>query len=284
MPERATVGLALSQARTLGVQRLDAQLLLAHCLGCTRTWLIAHEDAIVSAHIFDTAAKLVARRAAGEPLAYLVGEREFHGLMLRVTPDVLVPRPDTGTLVEWALELLTGLESPVIADLGTGSGAIALALKHALPQALVHGSDVSPAALAVAQGNGQRLSLDVTWHLGDWWQAFTAQRAPLFDAVVANPPYIAPGDRHLVGLRHEPQLALVPRDDDGRGLADIQRIVDGACHWLRAGGWLLLEHGFDQADDVRLCLRAAGFEAVASRIDLAGNTRVTGGRLTTPPD
>lgn len=284
MPERATVGLALSQARTLGVQRLDAQLLLAHCLGCTRTWLIAHEDAIVSAHIFDTAAKLVARRAAGEPLAYLVGEREFHGLMLRVTPDVLVPRPDTETLVEWALELLTGLESPVIADLGTGSGAIALALKHALPQALVHGSDVSPAALAVAQGNGQRLSLDVTWHLGDWWQAFTAQRAPLFDAVVANPPYIAPGDRHLVGLRHEPQLALVPRDDDGRGLADIQRIVDGACHWLRAGGWLLLEHGFDQADDVRLCLRAAGFEAVASRIDLAGNTRVTGGRLTTPPD
>ncbi len=284
MPERATVGLALSQARTLGVQRLDAQLLLAHCLGCTRTWLIAHEDAIVSAHIFDTAAKLLARRAAGEPLAYLVGEREFHGLMLRVTPDVLVPRPDTETLVEWALELLTGLESPVIADLGTGSGAIALALKHALPQALVHGSDVSPAALAVAQGNGQRLSLDVTWHLGDWWQAFTAQRAPLFDAVVANPPYIAPGDRHLVGLRHEPQLALVPRDDDGRGLADIQRIVDGACHWLRAGGWLLLEHGFDQADDVRLCLRAAGFEAVASRIDLAGNTRVTGGRLTTPPD
>ena len=284
MPERATVGLALSQARTLGVQRLDAQLLLAHCLGCTRTWLIAHEDAIVSAHIFDTAAKLLARRAAGEPLAYLVGEREFHGLMLRVTPDVLVPRPDTETLVEWALELLTGLESPVIADLGTGSGAIALALKHALPQALVHGSDVSPAALAVAQGNGQRLSLDVTWHQGDWWQAFTAQRAPLFDAVVANPPYIAPGDRHLVGLRHEPQLALVPRDDDGRGLADIQRIVDGACHWLRAGGWLLLEHGFDQADDVRLCLRAAGFEAVASRIDLAGNTRVTGGRLTTPPD
>lgn len=284
MPERATVGLALSQARTLGIQRLDAQLLLAHCLGCTRTWLIAHEDAIVSAHTFETAAKLVARRAAGEPLAYLVGEREFHGLMLRVTPDVLVPRPDTETLVEWALELLTGLESPVIADLGTGSGAIALALKHARPQALVHGSDVSRAALAVAQGNGQRLTLDVTWHLGDWWQAFAAQRAPLFDVVVANPPYIAPGDRHLVGLRHEPQLALVPRDDDGRGLADIQRIADGACHWLRAGGWLLLEHGFDQADDVRLCLRAAGFEAVASRIDLAGNTRVTGGHLTTPPD
>lgn len=284
MPEPATVGQALSQARALGLERLDAQLLLAHCLGCTRTWLIAHEDAVVSAHIFDAAAKLVARRAAGEPLAYLVGEREFHGLMLRVTPDVLVPRPDTETLVEWALELLRGLESPVIADLGTGSGAIALALKHARPQAQVHGSDVSPAALAVAQDNGQRLGLDVTWHLGDWWQAFAAKRAPLFDAVVANPPYIAPGDHHLVGLRHEPQLALVPRDDDGTGLADIQRIVDGATHRLRAGGWLLLEHGFDQADGVRLCLQAAGFEAVASRIDLAGNTRVTGGRLTTAPD
>ena len=148
----------------------------------------------------------------------------------------------------------------------------------------VHGSDVSPAALAVARGNGQRLSLDVTWHLGDWWQAFPAEPAPLFDAVVANPPYIAPADHHLAALRHEPRLALVPRGDGGLGLADILRIVDGAPRWLRLGGWLLLEHGFDQADSVRLCLYAAGFEAVASRNDLAGNARVTGGRLTARPD
>lgn len=284
MPEPTTVAQALAQARTLGVERLDAQLLLAHCLGRTRTWLIAHEDDVVGPTMFDAAARLVARRAAGEPLAYLVGEREFRGLLLQVTPDVLVPRPETETLVDWALELLSGLESPVVADLGTGSGAIALALKHARPQAQVHGSDVSPAALAVAQDNGLRLGLDVTWHLGDWWQAFLARRAPLFDAIVSNPPYIAPGDHHLAELRYEPQLALVPRDDDGTGLAAIQRIVDGADQRLRPGGWLLLEHGFDQADRVGLCLRAAGFEDVASRIDLCGKTRVTGGRLALPRD
>lgn len=284
MPEPTTVGQALAQARALGVDRLDAHLLLAHCLGCTRSWLIAHEDADLSTDKTVTLASLIARRAAGEPLAYLVGEREFRGLMLRVTPDVLVPRPDTETLVEWALELLSGLDSPAIADLGTGSGAIALALKQALPDAQVHGSDVSPAALTVARDNGQRLGLDVAWHLGDWWQAIPPNRVPLFDVVVANPPYIAPGDHHLAGLRHEPPLALVPSDDDGTGLADIQRIVDGAHRRLRPGGWLLVEHGFDQAEAVRESLRAARFGAVASRIDLGGNMRVTGGRIGAPGD
>ena len=283
MPKPTTIGLAVAQARALGVARLDAQLLLAHSLGHTRTWLIAHESDVVSDALVSVAAGLVARRAAGEPLAYLLGEREFRGLALRVTPDVLVPRPDTETLVEWALDLLAGLDAPVIADLGTGSGAIALALKHARPQAQVHGSDVSPAALAVAQGNGQRLSLNVTWHLGDWWQALPATPAPFLDAVVANPPYVAPGDPHLAALGHEPRHALVPHDDDGKGLADIRRIVSGAQGRLRTGGWLLLEHGFDQADSVQRCLRAAGFEAVASRIDLAGHARATGGRLSAAP-
>lgn len=284
MPEPTTVAQALSLARAHGIDRLDAHLLLAHCLGCTRSWLIAHEDADIGPDKMAAMASLMARRAAGEPLAYLVGEREFRGLMLHVTPDVLIPRPDTETLVEWALELLSGRESPAIVDLGTGSGAIALALKHARPDAQVQGSDASAAALAVAEGNGHRLGLPVAWHLGNWWRAIPPGREPLFDLVVANPPYIAPGDHHLADLRHEPPVALVPRDDTGEGLADIQRIIDGAHRRLRPGGWLLLEHGFDQAGSVRESLRAARFEAVASRIDLGGNTRVTGGRVGAPHD
>ena len=282
MPEPTSVGHALAQARALCVNRLDAHLLLAHVLGCTRAWLIAHEEADLSAESLAAFANLLSRCATGEPLAYLVGAQEFRGLSLRVTPDVLIPRPDTETLVEWALELLSERESPAIADLGTGSGAIALAVKHARPYARVHGSDFSRAALTVARDNGQRLGLEVTWHLGDWWQAIAPSLVPHFDVVVANPPYIAPGDHHLAGLRHEPQMALVPRHDDGAGLADIRRIVDGAHRRLRPGGWLLLEHGFDQAEAVRDLLRTACFEAVASRADLGGNTRVTGGRKGTP--
>ena len=282
MPEPTSVGQALAQARALGVDRLDAHLLLAHVLGCTRAWLIAHQEADLSAERWAAFASLISRRATGEPLAYLVGAQEFRSLRLRVSPDVLIPRPDTETLVEWALELLPERESPTIADLGTGSGAIALALKHARPHARVHGSDFSAAALTMARATGHRLGLAVSWHLGDWWQAIAPSRVPHFELVVANPPYIAPGDHHLAGLRHEPQSALVPRDDDGAGLADMRRIVEGAQRQLRAGGWLLLEHGFDQAAAVRDLLRAACFEAVASRADLGGNARVTGGRKGMP--
>ena len=275
MPEPPTVASALALARELGVERLDAQLLLAHQLGRTRAWLLAHSDAPVP----DSAVlhRMFARRAAGEPLAYLVGEREFHGLSLRVTPDVLVPRPDTETLVDWALDSLSVLTAPRVVDLGTGSGAIALAIKHACPHAQVHATDSSPAALAVAHDNGERLALPVNWHLGDWWQA--PDPALRFDLAVANPPYVAAGDPHLAALRHEPYAALVARNDRGDGMADIERIVGGAADHLRTGAWLLIEHGFNQSQRVCSRLRQAGFEAIASRADLAGHPRVSGGRL-----
>ena len=272
MPEPATVGQALMHARSIGVDRLDAQLLLARQLGRPRSWLLAHEDA----PLVDSPGllALLARRAAGEPLAYLVGEREFHGLLLHITPDVLVPRPDTETLVDWALELLVGIESPTVADLGTGSGAIALAIKQGCPRAQVHASDVSPAALAVAAGNGQRLALPVAWHQGSWWQAFDV--ALTFDMILANPPYVAPKDSHLAALRYEPPGALVSGDG---GLADLGLIIAGAGRHLCRPGWLLLEHGHQQAQAVHERLRAAGFEALAMRCDLAGRPRASAGRL-----
>jgi release factor glutamine methyltransferase len=276
----ATVARALAEARALGIDRLDAQLLLAHQLGRSRAWLLAHDDATLAGADRDALCALLERRAAGEPLAYLIGEREFHGLSLRVTRAVLVPRPETETLVDWALELLPGIKSPCVADLGTGSGAIALALKHACPNAQIHASDASAVALAVARDNGLRLDLPVAWHQGDWWQALDS--TVRFDLALANPPYIAAGDPHLDALRYEPREALVARGDAGDGLADITRIVDGAADHLNAGAWLLLEHGFDQAVAVRERLRHVGFESVTTRVDLDGQPRVSGGRLGDP--
>ena len=276
MPELATIAQALAHARALGVDRLDAQLLIAHQLGRTRAWLLAHDDAPIA----DGAGLLaqLQRRASGEPLAYLVGEREFHGLLLQVTPDVLIPRPDTETLVDWALELLSDIDAPRMIDLGTGSGAIALALKHACPRARVHASDTSAVALNVARHNGERLGLRIDWHEGDWWQALAP--ALNFDLAVANPPYIAPGDPHLQALRHEPANALVAQRG---GLADIERIVIGAPVYLKPGAWLLIEHGFDQAEAVRERLLLAGFTAVDTRCDLAGRPRASGGKLVENP-
>ena len=279
MSELRTITQMLSHSRALGVDRLDAQLLLAHLLSRSRAWLLAHDDATLASIDCVAARALLARRAAGEPMAYLVGEREFHGLTLHVNSEVLVPRPETETLVDWALEFLADIRTPCIADLGTGSGAIALALKHACPNALVHACDASVAALAVARGNGERLGLPVTWHLGDWWQALCC--AGRFDIAVANPPYVAPGDPHLAALRHEPLAALVPNGDAGNGLADIERVVAGAKAHLTEGAWLLLEHGFDQAGAVRERLHRAGFAEVSTRTDLAGQPRVSGGRVGT---
>ncbi len=272
MLELATVGQALEHARRAGVDRLDAQLLLARHLARPRAWLLAHDDAPI--HDGVELLALLQRRAAGEPLAYMLGEREFHGLLLRVTPDVLVPRPDTETLVDWALELLSSQASPKVVDLGTGSGAIALALKHGCPRAQVHASDASPAALAIARGNGERLALAVAWHLGDWWQPFAAELR--FDLVVANPPYLAPNDPHLPALHHEPVAALVAQRD---GLADIERIVAGAALRLEPGGWLMLEHGCTQAQQVCEHLCQAGLCDITTRADLAQLPRVSAGRL-----
>ncbi len=274
-----TVQEALAQAAATGVERLDAQRLLQHLLQQGRAWLLAHGDAALTAPQAAAWQGLLARRAAGEPLAYLTGEREFHGLPLQVSPAVLVPRPDTETLVDWALELLAGPLAaearPAVADLGTGSGAIALAVKHRCPRAALIATDASPAALAVARGNGQALGLEIDWRQGHWWQPFAGQRLAM---ALSNPPYIGAGDPHLPALRHEPVSALVPPGGDG--LASLREIVDGAPVFLRPGGWLLLEHGFDQPEAVAALLQAAGFVEVQHRCDLGGHRRCTGGRRT----
>jgi len=268
---------ALAQAQLAGVPRLDAQRLLQHLLQQDRAWLLAHDDHKLSDAQTGAWSALLTRRACGEPLAYLTGEREFHGLSLQVSPAVLVPRPDTETLVGWALELLAGHlatnTAPQVADLGTGSGAIALAVKHACPRAEVRASDASADALAIARNNGQRLGLHVTWLHGSWWQAYAP---PFLNLALSNPPYIAAGDPHLPALRHEPLAALVPPGGDG--LASLAAIIGSAGTCLAQDAWLLLEHGFDQADAVAALLQAAGFVAVQHRHDLGGHRRCTGGR------
>jgi release factor glutamine methyltransferase len=281
----ATVDAALRNARTRGLERLDAQLLLAHVLRQSRSWLLAHGDDVLAANDATAFDALVARRAAGEPFAYLVGEREFHGLTLAVAPAVLVPRPDTETLVDWALDLLQeelrDAPAPAVLDLGTGSGAIALAIKNGCPRARLWAGERSADALAVARANAARLRLDVRFAQGDWWDALVGvPDAPVFDLVASNPPYIAADDPHLAGLTHEPLSALVASDD---GLADIRVIATGARGRLREGGWLLFEHGWKQADAVAEIFSQAGFGRIATRRDIEGRPRCTGGRLGARP-
>lgn len=268
-----TLRQALAHAATLGVARLDAQLLLLHVLGrpaADRAWLIAHDDDALGAPARARYDALCGRRAEGEPLAYLTGEKEFFGLALAVDARVLVPRPDTETLVEWALEVLRGTSSPRVADLGTGSGAIALAIQAARADAQVEAVDRSADALAVAGANARRLGLPVAFRRGNWLEG-----AGSYDLVVSNPPYVAAGDPHLRALRHEPLSALAAGPE---GLDDLRTIIQEAPAHLRPGGWLLLEHGHDQAPAVRGLLAAAGFTQVASRDDLAGIARCSGGR------
>jgi release factor glutamine methyltransferase len=270
MIESFTVAQALVLARAGGVERLDAQRLLAQLMVQPRSWLLAHGDAALSP---DEAAQFRAglvRLAAGEPLAYLTGEQEFHGLSLQVSPAVLVPRADTELLVDWALEILrAGAPAPEVLDLGTGSGAIALAIKQGCASTHVTAVDASPAALAVAQANGDRLGLAVEWIVSDWWSALAGRR---FGLIVGNPPYIAAGDAHLAGLRHEPMEALSPGGD---GLDALRRIAAGAKWHLHRGGWLVLEHGYDQADAVAGLLRSHGGREVQTRRDLGGRPRCT---------
>jgi len=270
-----TVAGALALARSLGVDRLDAQRLLGHHLQQQRSWLLAHDDAVLPAALA-AAFDADCRRCADQvPLAYLIGEQAFHGLVLQVSPDVLVPRPDTETLVDWALHCLaaSGVRSPEVLDLGTGSGAIALAVALAWPTARLTATDLSAAALAVAQANARRLSLPLETAQGDWWQALAPQRR--FDLVLSNPPYIAGHDPHLPDLRHEPRLALTPGGD---GLDAIRSIVAGASQALQAGAWLLIEHGWDQAEAVCALIANAGFAEVQTRPDRAGRPRCSGGR------
>jgi release factor glutamine methyltransferase len=263
---------ALADALARGLPRLDAQLLLAHVLARPRVWLLAHDDEALSAAQAATWAALVERRLQGEPVAYLVGEREFHGLALQVSPTVLVPRPETELLVAWALECLTTCApSTEVVDLGTGSGAVALAVKQARPAVQMWASDASADALSVARGNAQRHGLAVSFVQGDWWAPLAGRR---FGLALSNPPYVASDDPHLAALAHEPLTALTPGGD---GLGALRQIIDGAPDHLWSGAWLLLEHGHDQAEAVRLLLQRRGFAATQTRPDLAGLPRCSGG-------
>ncbi len=272
-----TVAMALVAARAKGVDGLDAQLLLVRALGCTRTWLLAHEDAVIEPGQATGFRSDISRRAEGEPLAYLLGEKEFYGLMLGVNPSVLVPRPETEILVDWASELLGAPQveasNPHVLDLGTGSGAIALALKRTHPNAQISALDLSLDALAVARSNALRLGLAVEFRCGHWWDGFGEQR---FHVVVSNPPYVDPADANLAALRHEPGIALV---SSGGGLLALATIVAGAADHLEPGGWLVLEHGNEQAPAVRSLLQRHGFVEVQTRQDLAGWPRCSGGHL-----
>lgn len=270
------VGQTLASLQSRGLDRLDAQLLLLHVLdkpANQRGWLLAHDSDPLPCESAASLEKLVQRRLAGEPLAYLTGHKEFFGLDLLVDARVLVPRPDTETLVNWALETLHGQQR--VLDLGTGSGAIALALKTSKPTLDVHATDVSAGALAVARANAQRLKLHVSFHQGAWFAALPDTTEP-FECIVANPPYIAELDQHLATLQFEPAQALTSGTD---GLDDLRHIIAQAPWHLAPGGWLLLEHGYDQAQAVRNLLTQAGFSPVQSGRDLAGIERCSGGQL-----
>ncbi len=276
---QATVADLLREARAIDVPRLDAMVLLAHHTQATRAWLVAHDDAPQSPGLVARVRGDLLRRAAGEPLAYLVGRREFHGLDLEVTPDVLIPRPETEGLVEWALECLAAgdphNDPPIVVDLGTGSGAIALAIKQARPEVQLHAVDTSEAALAVARRNAHRLGIVVDFHRGDWWRT-EGLRAVTGRIVLAvsNPPYVRTGDPHLAALTYEPSSALVAGSD---GLDAVRTIVHDAHLHLAAAGRLLIEHGFDQGEPVRDLLHRHRFVAIETRRDLAGHERCTSG-------
>ncbi|WP_396435108.1 peptide chain release factor N(5)-glutamine methyltransferase [Limnohabitans sp.] len=262
----------LHQAQSQGLARVDAQILLLHALARPlheRAWLLAHDTDLLTAMQQQTWALAVQRRLQGEPVAYITGRKDFFGLTLNVDARVLDPRPDTETLVEWALELLAADQPARVLDLGTGSGAVALALQHQRPAAQVTAVDASADALAVASANAQRLNLPVNCVLSHWMDAVPGP----FELIVSNPPYVAEGDPHLTALTHEPLSALTSGAD---GLDDIRQIIAQAPSRLAPGGWLLLEHGWDQSAPVQALLREAGFAQVQSRRDLGGIERCTG--------
>jgi release factor glutamine methyltransferase len=255
----------------------EASLLLAHALGVERAWLIAHGSDLLSTESAARFELLIARRAAGEPIAYLVGRRGFHALELDVGPAVLIPRPETELLVDLALARTPEDRALEVVDLGTGSGAIALAIAAARPHARVLATDASAAALAVARANAERLGIaNVDFVEGSWWAPLAGRR---FDLVVSNPPYIADSDPHLdLGdLRFEPRSALASGAD---GLDDLRCIAAGAVAHLKSSGVLLVEHGHDQGESVRALFAAAGLDPITTHRDLEGRERVTTGVMT----
>lgn len=265
----------LAAAQRSIAERGDAEALLLHVLHKPRSWLFAHADEELPAETIAAFDALLARRAAGEPLAYITGRRGFWTLDLEVTPATLIPRPETELLVELALQRIPADTASTIADLGTGSGAIALALASERLHAQVSAIDASAAALAVAARNAQRLGIaNVEFLHGDWFAPLAGRE---FALIVSNPPYIASDDPHLAqgDLRFEPAAALASGHD---GLDDIRCIVDGARTQLESGGWLLFEHGWDQGDAARTLLHEAGYVEVFTAQDLERRDRVSGGR------
>jgi release factor glutamine methyltransferase len=254
--------------------RREAQVLLGHALGESRAWLSAHAAAPVDPSAVATFRQLVDRRRSGEPVAYMVGKKEFYGLDFIVTPDVLIPRADTETLVDAALARMPAAGGDVL-DLGTGSGCVAIVIAHVRPAARVTAVDVSSAALSVARENAERNGVNVQFVRASWFEGLAGRR---FDMILSNPPYVATGDPHLHqgDLRFEPATALVGGSD---GLADIRHIVASAPGYLRDQGWLLFEHGHTQACVSRDLLHNAGFHDITHVDDIAGVARVAGGRL-----
>ncbi len=265
-----TVASLLGRATPVLAER---RILLGHALGLTRVQLITASEQVLSTTQSHRVTQLFARRDAGEPIAYLTGMREFYGLALEVSPAVLIPRPDTELLVELAIDRLP--RQGQLLDMGTGSGAIAVAVAHTRRDAAVTAVDVSDSALAVARRNAAAHAVQVQLVRSDWYGALVPQR---FDMIVANPPYIIAGDPHLAqgDLRYEPVDALTDHAD---GLSALRQIVAGASEFLQAGGWLLTEHGFDQAEAVRALLAEQGMTDIQSWRDLAGIERVSGARL-----
>jgi len=254
---------------------LDADCLLCAVLSCTRTYLRTWPEQELTPEQVAQVEQLAVRREQGEPVAYILGVREFWSLPLQVSPATLIPRPDTEALVEWALTLLSEQgQGQKALDLGTGTGAIALALKSEFPALAMWALERDPAALELARRNAARLGFSVNFLASNWFSALNERN---FQLIVSNPPYIDAADPHLAqgDVRFEPHSALVADED---GLADIRQIIDQAPEYLAAGGWLLLEHGWQQAEAVRDLLSARGFQAITTKSDLGGQDRVSGGQ------
>ena len=260
------------------IDRLDARLLLERVCACTHAELIAHGERELAPQQWAQFEALLSRRAAGEPLAYLLGSANFYGLEFAVSPAVLIPRPDTEVLVDQARARVQNIPAARIVDLGTGSGIVAILLARLCPSAALTAVDLSAAALEVAHANAVRHGVYIRFLEGDWYAPLGDER---FDLIVANPPYVAVGDPHLQqnGLPFEPPLALCDGVAGGDGLACLRTLVAGAGEHLVPGGWLLIEHGYDQAVKVRDLLHAAGFSTIGSWRDAAAIERVSGGCL-----
>ena len=271
----ASLGDALALARGR-IATVDARILLREASGATAAQLIAFQERPLAPEAAGLFLQWLERREAGEPVAHILGQREFYGLNLHITADVLDPRPDTETLVDWALSVLQTAASqwpiPTVLDMGTGSGAIALAIAKNHGSAKVTATDFSPTALAIAKHNAQVQQLPIEFKISDWWSHLKGQK---WDVIVSNPPYIALGDPHLPALRHEPAMALISGSD---GLDAIRKIIGDAPSHLNPQGWLLIEHGYDQANAVSQLLESAGFKCIEHRYDLAGNCRCSGGQ------